>query len=471
MHAYIHDIDHLSKIFIIRQIKKKGGIGAVPELIDFLGNTSPGIADAAREALFATAPMASLSERWADDSSVPSSGKTKNSHWLWALCSGWGEKGDFVDLCIEKARSLNQVKANFFLDQVATFQGAERLFIKRLKKYKMIGIQKSFLNKVKSLRSRQFPKQLSLSPTMACQLSCNYCISAGIEANQKNELTFRKAMKIIDLAEKSGIKRIGFTGGEPTLYSHFPQLLKHISEKGFEIYLATNGLGSYKAMEAIVNSRPLCVTMHLTPQVIITERIQTYIKNALFLIKEGIYVAMRCNFASPSDNILPYFNVADEVKIREIRAAVPIPNASRYNQYVEIDSLTKFGELLASFVAEGKKRGVATLLAKPFFPCKLPVETAQTFLSNGSMSINCSVHLNDFSNNMIVYPDGSFVPCLGISQNSKQDIVKFKNIKEAAGTYKTQTIALMKKTILEECRDCPLWKGGRCLGACLSYRL
>ena len=471
MHTYIHDIDHLSKIITIRQINKKGGIGAVPELIDFLGNTSPGIADAAREALFAIAPMASLAERWADDSPIKSSEKKKIPLWLWELCSGWGEKGDFVDLCIEKARSLNQVKANFFLDQVATFQGAERLFIKRLKKYNMIDMQKSFLNKVKSLRSRQFPKQLSLSPTMACQLSCKYCISAGIEANQKDELTFPKAMKIIDWAEKSRIKRIGFTGGEPTLYSHFPKLLKHISEKGFEIYLATNGLGSYKAMKAIVNSRPICVTMHLTPQVIMNGMIQTYIKNAHFLVKEGVYVAMRCNFVSPDENIMPYFKIAAETNIREIRAAIPIPNAGRYNQYIEAVNLRKYGDLLASFVVEGEKRSMATILAKPFFPCKLPAETAKKFFSNGSMSVNCSIHLLNYSNNMIIYPDGSFVPCLGVSLNSRKDIFQFKDAMDAAGMFKAQIERLMKKPLLEECRDCPLWKGGRCLGACLSYRL
>lgn len=472
MHAYIRDIDHLSKIFIIRQIKKKGGIGAVPKLIDFLGNTSPGIADAAREALFAIAPMASLAERWADDSPVQSSEKTKIPHWLWELCSGWGEKGDFVDLCIEKVRSLNQVEANLFLDQMATFQGAERLFIKRLKKYDMKDMETFFVNKVKSLRSRQFPKQLSLSPTLSCQLNCSYCISAGVEVNQKNELPFAKAMKMLDWAEICGVKRIGFVGGEPTLYSHFSELLKKVSKRGFETYLATNGLCSRKAVEAILEARPLCITMHLTPQVLISNAmVQTYIKNAHFLVKEGIYVAIRCNFVSPDENILPYFNVAAETNIREIRAAIPIPNAGRYNQYVEAVNLRKFGDLLSSFVIEGEKSGVATVLAKPFFPCKLPVETAKSFFSNGSMSVNCSVHLINFSNNMIIYPDGSFVPCLGVSLNSKKDIFQFKDTMDAAGMFKAQIIRLMKKPLLEECWNCPLWKGGRCLGACLSYRL
>jgi hypothetical protein len=279
-------------------------------------------------------------------------------------------------------------------------------------------------------------------------------------------------VKILDWAERCGVKRIGFTGGEPTLYSHFPELLEQISKRGFRIYLATNGLSSRKAVEAIIRSRPLCITMHLTPQVLVSkDMVQTYIKNAHFYVKEGVYVAMRCNFVSPDENILPYFNIAAETNIREIRAAIPMPNADKYNQYIEAVNLRKFGDLLSSFVIEGEKRSMATVLAKPFFPCKLSVETAKTFFSNGSMSVNCSVHLVNFSNNMIIYPDGSFVPCLGVSLNSGKDILQFKDTKDAAGMFKAQIIRLMKKPLLKECVDCPLWKGGRCVGACLSYRL
>lgn len=472
MHACKYDIDNLIKILKIRQYKKKGGKEAVIELIDFLGDPSLKIADTAREALFALVPMASLTERWPDDSPAQITKNTKIPDWLIGLCDGWGKDGDFVDLCIQKIKYLDKTRTDIFLDQIVTFQGSERLFIKRLKKYGMSELGKTFKKKVKGLRKRQFPKQLSISPTMACQLTCNYCVSAGIEVNQRNELSLTKALKILDWAERCGVKRIGFTGGEPTLYSHFPELLEQISQRGFKIYLATNGLCSRKAVEAIIKSRPLCITMHLTPQVLISnEMLQTYIQNAHLLVKEGVYVAMRCNFVSPDENILPYFNVAAETNIREIRAAIPIPNAGRYNQYIEAENLRKYGDLLSSFVIEGEKRSMATVLAKPFFPCKLPAATAKKFFSNGSMSVNCSVHLVNFSNNMIIYPDGSFVPCLGVSLNSRKDIFQFKDTMDAAGMFKAPIKKLMKKPLLEECFDCPLWKGGRCVGACLSYRL
>ena len=156
--------------------------------------------------------------------------------------------------------------------------------------------------------------------------------------------------------------------------------------------------------------------------------------------------------------------------MREIRAALPIPNANRNNRYINKVSLQEFANLLSTFVVEGKRRRMITKLAKPFLACKLSYESAQTFFSNGSMSTNCPVHFLDFSNNLTVYPDGSFIPCLGVNMKSRSHILAYPDTLAAARIFKNRLIKLMKKPIIEECRDCPLWKGGRCIGACLSYR-
>jgi radical SAM protein with 4Fe4S-binding SPASM domain len=180
---------------------------------------------------------------------------------------------------------------------------------------------------------------------------------------------------------------------------------------------------------------------------------------------------MRCNFTEPNERISAYFDIAQQTDIREIRCAIPIPNAKGRNRYVDTASLHKFGNLLDRFVLEGKQRGVTTKLAKPFFPCKLSYETNQTFFSNGSMATNCPVHLQDYSNNLTVYPDGSFIPCLGVSMLSPRHLLSFDDTIAAARIFKQQLKTLMKVPLLDACNGCPLWKGCRCVGACLSYRL
>jgi MoaA/NifB/PqqE/SkfB family radical SAM enzyme len=468
--SQLPDIDPFAKIMEIRHIRRKGPKD-IPQLIEYLTDPSPAVANAARESLFALRPMASLTERWTDDSVLNNRHRSEIPTWLWNLCQGWGAPGDFIDLCIKKACSLKAEEHKRFLNQLATFQGLERQFINRLEQRNLSAMAVSFKTEVQLLRGKQFPKQLTLSPTLACQLSCNYCVSAGAQTGQKNEMSFSVVLKILGWAQRNGIERIALTGGEPTLYSHLFRLLDKISKNGFQFYLATNGLGSRKAMRALADARPLCVTMHLTPQVLISESLKTYIRNAAYLIGEDIYAVMRCNFPDPKDDVIPYFDIAEQAGLREIRTAIPIPNAKRRNQYVDRSSLNHFGKLLSTFVVEGKQRGIVTKLAKPFFPCKLSFETAQVFFSNGSMSINCPVHYLDFSNNLTVYPDGSFIPCLGVSINSGRDIMDFSGPRDAARIFKDQLSKIMKVPMLESCQECPLWIGGRCVGACLSYRL
>ncbi len=465
-----HEFDLLAKITDIRSIRRNRHKD-IPRLLTYLTDSSPAVVNAARESLFAIVPMASLTERWADDSIVLKRRNPKIPNWLWNLCKGWGEPGDFADMSVQKICSLSTKKRRLLLNQLAAFQGFERVFVQRLKQINLSALAESFQKKVKLLRKRQFPKQLTISPTLTCQLSCSYCVSAGVKTEHENEISLPNIIKIINWAQKNGVKRIGLSGGEPTLYRHFLHLLKKITERGFEIYLATNGLGSTKTMQAIADARPLCVTMHLTPQVLTSESIKTFKRNASILIDKGIYAVLRCNFFDPTDTVIPYFDVTAETGMREIRAAIPIPNANRYNRYIKKVSLQEFGNLLSTFVAEGKRRGVITKLAKPFLTCKLSYETAQTFFSNGSMSTNCPVHFLDFSNNLTVYPDGSFIPCLGVSLKSQTNILACRDTLAAARIFKNRLIKLMKKPIFKECRDCPLGKGGRCLGACLSYRL
>ena len=462
--------DPLAKIMEIRHIRRKRHQDNI-RLIEYLTDHSPAVAKAARESLFALKPMAALTERWADDSVPCKRHPTGVPTWLWNLCEGWGEPGDFIDLCIRQIGSLKAEERKRLLMQLATFQGLERQLIDRLEQRHLTALAAAFKTEVQALRRKQFPKQLSLSPTMACQLSCSYCVSAGVHIGPNNVMSFSAVSKILNWAKGNGIERIALTGGEPTLYSHFLRLLDKISTDGFQFYLATNGLGSPKAMQSIVKSRPLCVSLHLTPELLTSESLKVYKKNATFLVSEDIHAVMRCNFSNPDENVIPYFDIAEQSGLQEIRTAIPSPNAKRHNQYVDRTTLNHFGKLLSNFVVEGKRRGIATKLAKPFYPCKLPFETAQVFLANGSMSINCPVHYLNFSNNLTVYPDGSFIPCLGVNINSGKHITDYNDPWDAASVFREKLSQLIKVPMLESCKDCPLWTGGRCIGACLSYRL
>ncbi len=90
--------------------------------------------------------------------------------------------------------------------------------------------------------------------TDACQFKCPYC--RGIKKRFAGSRTFEEAKKVIDLWSDENVKNIRISGGEPTLISFLPDLIKYIKLncKDIEhIALSTNGFASYKLYEQLVN--------------------------------------------------------------------------------------------------------------------------------------------------------------------------------------------------------------------------
>jgi hypothetical protein len=147
-----------------------------------------------------------------------------------------------------------------------------------------------------------------------------------------------------------------------------------------------------------------------------------------------------------------------------------MPNAYRANQYVDPAEFDRYRPLFAGFVAEARAQGIHIKLAKPIPLCMLDEGTARVFLANGSYTTNCPVNQTGFTNNLVIYPDLSFAPCLGLNARVRRRITDFPSLRMAALHYRPAVDGLMRRPIFSYCSRCPLSRGGRCVGACLSYR-
>src|SRR5215475_3278039 len=74
-----------------------------------------------------------------------------------------------------------------------------------------------------------------------CNLACTYCTIT--EAMRRRALPAERVAREIDRAAARGYKDVAFTGGEPTIRSDLPALVKHARRRGFEhVKVASNGL-------------------------------------------------------------------------------------------------------------------------------------------------------------------------------------------------------------------------------------
>lgn len=99
---------------------------------------------------------------------------------------------------------------------------------------------------------------LRISVTDRCNLRCIYCMpEQGIEYKSHEEiLRFEEIIKIVKVAEKLGIKKIRYTGGEPLVMKDIDKLIYETSKlQGIEdIAITTNGIRLHDMADDLKNA-------------------------------------------------------------------------------------------------------------------------------------------------------------------------------------------------------------------------
>ncbi len=91
---------------------------------------------------------------------------------------------------------------------------------------------------------------LRISATSACNLNCNYC---NPKRNPNpNILSDKDLLKIVEAGASTEIKRVIWTGGEPTVREGFINLVKNVKALGVrQQHLTTNGILYYKMADKL----------------------------------------------------------------------------------------------------------------------------------------------------------------------------------------------------------------------------
>ena len=72
-----------------------------------------------------------------------------------------------------------------------------------------------------------------------CNLRCSYCDTRKAQTGSSGRI--RSLDELVDEAERSGLRLIEITGGEPMLQPATPELCRRLLERGFEVLMETNG--------------------------------------------------------------------------------------------------------------------------------------------------------------------------------------------------------------------------------------
>jgi len=99
------------------------------------------------------------------------------------------------------------------------------------------------------LMARKFNWHIRIAITSRCNFRCIYCNPHGIRQDS-DELTIDDVREILHAAYVNGIRRVHWTGGEPTLRRDFLDILCVAKEIGYtEQILTTNGHNLYRIID------------------------------------------------------------------------------------------------------------------------------------------------------------------------------------------------------------------------------
>jgi hypothetical protein len=87
------------------------------------------------------------------------------------------------------------------------------------------------------------PKCFDILLNYNCSAKCLFCSQDFEWRKEPNDLPFEKAVEFMYMAYKNGYRRLGFTGGEPTLRPELPKLIALAKKIGYGyVRIQTNGI-------------------------------------------------------------------------------------------------------------------------------------------------------------------------------------------------------------------------------------
>ncbi len=86
------------------------------------------------------------------------------------------------------------------------------------------------------------PEELMVELTTKCNYDCIYCFRRRMVGEKLEDMPYDLAIKILDDAWETGVRRISFSGwGEPLVNPRAIDIIKYAKDKGFWVLLNSNG--------------------------------------------------------------------------------------------------------------------------------------------------------------------------------------------------------------------------------------
>lgn len=312
----------------------------------------------------------------------------------------------------------------------------------------------------------KYPPQLIICLTDHCQLRRPYCYAEDKVRQGNRVLAWEKVEPLLDWAREKNLSSISLTGGEPTLYPWFPELVKAIRRREFPLYFATNLLfpASFRSwVEGVVS-----LEIHLCD-------LQDYSSSNLRMLEENLDWLRKQTFSKifryklwrrqPSD-----WESITETVVRfgngDFAFAVPFPSPTRQNFNLRRSELEEFSKVVMEFSQFCEKKGIHAVAAKPFPLCAFSEEEASYLLKRGALRGTCEIGASGRMRNLVIDPQLQVFPCVALDRSPGSNMT-FPPQDQLMERLKRMVRKFLEKVYYERCSRCELRTWKICTGVVL----
>ena len=194
--------------------------------------------------------------------------------------------------------------------------------------------------RVKNTNSKNPLHRCELILTDACNFKCPYC--RGQKADYAGTLSRDMALRVLDYWISEGIINVGFTGGEPTLYKHLCEIVKHCKDAGLKrMALSTNGSAPREKYEALLDAGMNDFSMSLDACCPETGDVMTGVKGQWQNVVDNIKFLASKSYVTVNI-VVTEENVGEAVKVIELASSLGVADmriatSAQWNQVINLD--------------------------------------------------------------------------------------------------------------------------------------
>lgn len=312
--------------------------------------------------------------------------------------------------------------------------------------------------------------QLVFASSYACQSKCPYCYAKDVENEHPGEITMADFLLALSWAERQNCEVISFVGGEPTLHPLMKDFLRCVHDRGMKTYFNSNLLCEPEVIALFDKSWVINIGIHAQAYRYTRRELRGHFeRNIAFLKEREVYLFLRYNFEHRTQEAIDdALGLARRFDVSQINFAIPMPSLSRRNRHAVEEELLSSGEFLVRVVEAFRAEGVRPILTKPIPPCAAPEDRLEFLRAGESLSPACNLPKRNWTQNVLVGPDLTISPCVGVSSRGPS-LLSFKDFGEISNYMISHLREIVRPTPFAQCHTCNFYVDHRCLGGCLAY--